>query len=289
MGAPLPGQQRVWRNKPPLKAAPRPSDANSDSERTATPPPPKGGVKLSNLLNDDSSAKATPVKGSGRGNWRRKDVDSPGNYKSSMRDSEGVLGTSVFTAYNADTPTMSSSGKRVRAPTSTQRTAESNRKAQVNAILSEGLGRVRRTSDRKRARNSMATRMLVRVRDISPEYDSEDEAQKTGHGRIGAARVGVSMGGFKQAESEINEYGAEAWTMAKTLAKLRRRLRWKWESEGVALGNGPARKRMKRSHREEDDLMEVDGIEYENGSYDADESRLQLRAGADDEWSEGDD
>jgi Ino eighty subunit 1 len=271
LGAPLPGQQRVWRNKPPSKSAPRQSlDVHSDSDRTISPPP-KGGVKISNLLNEDSAA-STPAKGSGRGNWRRKDGD--GNPRSTPKDMDG---SSMFMPYQADTPTATGSSKRQRAPTSHQRTVESKRKALVDDILYDGLEKVRRVADRRRTRSTMTTRVLARMKDLSPQYDSEDEAQKIGHGRIGAARMGVTMGGFGQVNGEASEYGAEAWNMAKTFNRLRRKLQRKWDSEDMSSA--------KRQRRDED-AMDIDG--NENGAYDADESRMQIRAGADDEWSDGD-
>jgi Ino eighty subunit 1 len=175
--------------------------------------------------------------------------------------------------------------KRSRPPTSHQIALDQFRKDKVNYILDRGLRDTRSQAARKRKRASTVTRATKRCKTLKSGYDSEEEAHMTAAGRIGAAKMGVSMGGFRQITAEANDYGEEMAAIAQGLRRLRRRL--------GRLEDGDAPPRIKSKTRgkrgampvlADDDIMDLDEREDDD---DEDDGRYGIRAGAgDDEWSD---
>jgi Ino eighty subunit 1 len=262
------GSKNTHRNKP-LRAAPR-HEYNSDSDQTRQASPTTG-PRINMLLNAEGGSS----KHFGRGKYpRNKDSHA------SLRPKGGV----DYAALNGDSHSGPTT-KRSRPPTSHQIALDQFRKDKVNYILDRGLRDTRSQAARKRKRASTVTRATKRCKTLKSGYDSEEEAHMTAAGRIGAAKMGVSMGGFRQITAEANDYGEEMAAIAQGLRRLRRRL--------GRLEDGDAPPRIKSKTRgkrgampvlADDDIMDLDEREDDD---DEDDGRYGIRAGAgDDEWSD---
>lgn len=147
--------------------------------------------------------------------------------------------------------------KRSRLPTGQQLAAEKARRDRVARTLAKGLASARAAARRKMgARERDAGGVLGRAARRCAErekrsatataadacWDSEEEAL-TGQGgsRAGAAKMGLCMGGFRQAEGELPDYGEEAAAIALGLRRLKRRL--EKDTEDGVLPTAPAKRK----------------------------------------------
>jgi hypothetical protein len=183
-------------------------------------------------------------KGPGRGNWRR------------PKDPVRMVTETVFVSLTASNEAGGGlTTKRSRLPTGQQLAAEKARRERVARTLEKGLASARATARRKmNARERDAGGVLGRAARRCAErerghrladacWDSEEEAL-TGQGgsRAGAAKMGLCMGGFRQAEAEHPDYGEEAAAIALGLRRLKRQLE-KDTEEGVVPALPPKRKK----------------------------------------------
>jgi Ino eighty subunit 1 len=220
-----------------IQAAPK-REYPSDSDQTRSTSPAhrnskqRAGMGVLTVLNDESSPVPAPKpKGPGRGNWRRnKDpnaVASAAAPRSQPKTGTGELGPSgphgFYLQLNGTDPTPSSN-KRARPPTSHQLALEKYRKERVNHILDRGLRSARASAGRKRKREAPIQRAWKRCKGLDSGWDSEEEAHITAAGRIGAAKMGLAMGGFGQNDWESPNWGEESAAVAHAFRRMRRRL-----------------------------------------------------------------
>jgi Ino eighty subunit 1 len=203
------GTKSVFRNKP-LKAAPKTED-NSDSDQTRQTSPTASAPRINLLLNPEGGSSS---KHFGRGKYPR-NKDSPANLR--------PKGNVDYASLNGDGPSGPTT-KRSRPPTSHQLALERFRKERVIYKLDRGLREAREAAERERIRQSAVVRAAKRIANLKDGYDSEEEAHMTAAGRVGAAKQGVTMGGFEQNPSEEMDYGEEPAAVAIAIKRLRRRL-----------------------------------------------------------------
>lgn len=270
--SPMSGNAKsVIRNKT-LKVAPKQEDSDSDVTREASP---SAGPRISMLLNAENGSSSS--KNHGRGKYPRGKDSQP-----NLRPKGGI----DYAALNGgETPIPSN--KRSRPPTSHQIALDRFRKERVDHILDKGLRQVRRSAARKRKGQTAVLRSAKRLIHLKSGYDTEEEAHMTAAGPIGAAKMGVELGGFCQNDKEMMDYGDEVSTIAQGIRRLRRRLARKedgiFEPEFRKRSKGKG-KRATRP-RAEDDNMELDDHD-EGADGDLDDRYVVHVAGGEDDWDE---
>jgi hypothetical protein len=194
---------------------------------------PDHAIDMAQNLPPPPPAPPEKKKGPGRGNWRR------------PKDPVRMVTETVFVSLTASNEAGGGlTTKRSRLPTGQQLAAEKARRERVARTLAKGLASARAAARRKmgaRERDAggvlgRAARRCAEREKSRPDacWDSEEEAL-TGQGgsRAGAAKMGLCMGGFRQAEAEHLDYGEEAAAIALGLRRLKRRLEKDTEEDVV--------------------------------------------------------
>ncbi|KAF2109116.1 hypothetical protein BDV96DRAFT_616091 [Lophiotrema nucula] len=237
-----------------------PSD--TDRTRSASPPgsvyntaPKKGtpNMRINTLLNDDApSSTPAPSKGPGRGNWSR-------NRKAKLEAQALAEGASPATQNGPSSTSAAGAGpgphgfylplngaepshKRTRPLTQHQLAVEQYRRRRVEVILDRGI-RVewRQASKRRKGRDRFVTAWL-RSRKMSEGsgYDTDEESglqeMRQMDIEVGVKTPPPVFAGLTPCieAGELNDYGEEAYTHAKLLSRVMRRLdRWEGGREAI--------------------------------------------------------
>jgi Ino eighty subunit 1 len=240
----------------PVQPSIKPEDTDSDETVPASP--------TRSAIYPDSSSKL------GRGKYPRSKEPH-----SNLRPKAGVN----YAILNGD-ESQGPSSKRSRPPTTHQMALEQYRKDRVNHILDRGLRDIYIQSAKQRRTQTGISLAARRINRIPLNYDSEEEAHMTAAGRVGAAKMGVVMGGYRQGEYESEDFGEEMTAVAQAFRRLRRRLA-RFEGDDLSSFSRRAKGKRRETTYIEDDAMDLDDDD------DMEMEDSNLRAIGDDEWSDG--
>jgi Ino eighty subunit 1 len=284
-------------------------DYHSDTDRTRSASPPGSmygrgkketpNMRIDTLLNEDGPA-STPVpvsKGPGRGNWSRNRNSGARGFKSKfdVQDAASPSGNPAvsnvsgphgfYLPLNGTDP----SHKRTRPLTQHQLAVEQYRRRRVDVILDRGLRREYKIAKKRRRRDGPIMRAWLRCKTFSNGYDTDEEAQVQTQPQMEldmAARTRTPPPPFAglipvEFTNEVDDHGEEAYTRAKMLSRVLRRLdRWEGGKEAV---------KKKEGKREDRGVSAGGGLVWmgENGR--ADEDGEGDGAGSGDEGADQDD
>ena len=301
--APPPPPRGGYKNKPLASSGALKNDYLSDTDRThsASPPSPvsgqmgmfkptTGGLRISNLLNDEHAPLTHIDKPKGRGHWRRQANRDGVNHTPRSYAAKQKTAEAAETASQASTGTGTGAGaggaatahgapvhgphgyylplngsevvpKRQRPLTSHQLAVERFRRQKVDFILDRGLRKAQQKARRERVREGSLIRSWRRAVEVmdpkAPLYDSEDEERRVkieglANGVEMSARTGFAMVGLRQSAWEEEDAGEWSGVLAQGLRRLKRRVLERWER---------GEKVVKKKRKGEDEDGVEDGVE----------------------------
>lgn len=201
-------------------------------------------MRINTLLNDDAPTTTPSSKGPGRGNWSRN--------RKTKHDAQ-ALADGASPSANGPTSSMAGphgfylplngtepSHKRTRPLTQHQLAVEQYRRRRVEVILDRGIRVEWKQAAKRRRKNDTFIRAWRRCKTTADGYDTDEESTLQAIQQQDI-EVGVKMpppmfAGMVPTEpaGEPNDYGEEAYTHAKMISRVLRRLdRWEGGREVV--------------------------------------------------------